>query len=130
MKHIGLTDGAVEKNVAKLLNDPEFIRESQKATEQVDEQVIKWFKARGLGYANRMHELTLNGDPRVSFQATKDVLDRIGTGPAQKIAMSGVDSYKALLKELQPEKKEEPSGKPADNGDQGGAAGHAADDGV
>lgn len=105
MKHVGLDDPVMERNIRGLLDDPAFLREAEKEREQVEGRVIKWFKQRGLKYAERMDQLSGNSDPRVAFQATKDVLDRIGTGPAQKVALTGVEAYKALLEELKPDGK-------------------------
>lgn len=113
MKHIGLSGDENERLVCKLLNDVEFLREVEKAQEQIDERVIKWFKKRGLAYAERMHKLAMNDeDMRVSYQATKDALDRMGTGATQKLEVTGLDKYKALIESLQ-------AGKETENGVQG-----------
>ena len=101
----------VEKHVGALLRDPAFLREVEQARQQIDETVVGWFKKRGLKYAKRMDTLSENQDPRVAFQATKDLLDRIGTKPEAKIAVSGISQYKKLLEELAPEPAaEEPKG--------------------
>lgn len=124
MKHLGLTDSAVERGVKALLNDPQFLREAERERERVEERVIKWFKQRGLRYAERMDKLSENDDPRVAYQATKDALDRIGTAPTQKVAMGGVEAYKALIEGLRPD------GERKDDKSEGGAAGNAEDAGV
>lgn len=102
--HVIEQSGAdIEKFVSRLLHDMAFLREVEKARERIDETVIGWFKKRGMKYAQRMDTLTDNQDPRVAFQATKDLLDRIGTKPEMRVAVSGMDQYKALLKELTPD---------------------------
>lgn len=124
MKHLGLTDSAIEKQVKALLDDPGFLREAEREREQVENRVIKWFKQRGLKYAERMDKLSENGDPRVAFQATKDALDRIGTGAAQKVAITGAEAYRALLEELRAD------GKRADTTDESGETRDGKDVGV
>lgn len=104
MQAIESNDGDVKLSVGRLLRDPSFLREVEKARERIDETVVGWFKKRGLKYAKEMDKLTSNQDPRVAFQATKDLLDRIGTKPEQRVAVSGLDQYKALLRDLAPEK--------------------------
>jgi len=113
MQAIESNDADVRLSVGRLLQDPSFLREVEKARERIDETVVGWFKKRGLKYAKQMDGLTANADPRVAFQATKDLLDRIGTKPEARIAVSGMDQYKALLKDLVPEPvkpAEEPNG--------------------
>lgn len=124
MKHLGLNDPAVEKSVRGLLDDAQFLREVEREREQVETRVVKWFKQRGLKYAENMDKLSQNSDPRVAFQATKDLLDRIGTSPEQKVALTGVAAYKALLEELKP------NGKRADGGEETGEAGDGQGAGV
>ena len=112
-KHLGLSEPGIENAVRSLLASPEFLREAEKARDAVEDRVVKWFKSRGLAYAERMHDLSKNTDPRVAFQATKDVLDRMGASATHKLAGSALDAYKALLQELQSdpvEKKEEEHG--------------------
>ena len=111
MQAIEQTDGDVRQCVERILRDPLFLREVEKARERIDETVVGWFKKRGLTYAKAMDKLTKNQDPRVAFQATKDLLDRIGTKPEARLAVSGMDQYKALLKDLVPEKENERSDK-------------------
>lgn len=101
----------VEKFVSRLLHDMAFLRDVEKAQEQMQETVLRWFKKRGLKYALRMDSLSDNTDPRVAFQATKDLLDRIGTKPEQRVAVSGLDQYRALVKELMPEEPPAPEDK-------------------
>ena len=92
-----------EKQVALLLRDPAFGREVEEARARMDQTVIGWARRNGLTYVRRMDRLSADDDPRVAFAATKDLLDRIGTAPSQKVAVSGMEQYKALLKELQPD---------------------------
>lgn len=96
-------DTDVEKSVKQLLSDPAFLREVEHARQRTEEWIVKKFKQHGMQYAKRMDELTKNSDPRVAFQATKDLLDRIGTAPQQRVAVSGMGQYQALLKELEPD---------------------------
>jgi hypothetical protein len=106
---IGLKGNSdAEKAVHTLLQDPEFLRECEKARDRIDETVIKKFKQSGLKAADRMIALVDAEDPRVAFQATKDILDRIGTAPQQRVAVSGMQQYQSLLKELE---KDEPDAK-------------------
>jgi hypothetical protein len=112
-KHLGLSAPDAEQSVRSLLASPEFLREAEKARDAVEDRVVKWFKSRGLAYAQRMHDLSQNSDPRVAFQATKDALDRMGASATHKLAGSALDAYKALLQELQPDPvtKEESDGR-------------------
>ena len=103
MQAIGLVGEESEKAVYKLLQEPEFLREVEKARERIDETVIKQFKKQGLKAADRMTKLMDSDDPRVAFQATKDILDRIGTKPEQRLAVSGMQQYQQLLKDLAPD---------------------------
>lgn len=96
----------VEAAVTALLKDPAFLREVEHAREAMNETLVRWFKTRGPAYAKRMDELTKDDDPRVAFQATKDLLDRIGTRPEQRVAISGMQVWKGLLDELKPEEAE------------------------
>ena len=107
MKHLGLSEPLDGRAVRALLNSGQFWADVEKAKLRVDERVIGWLKARGLKYAQKMDGLTENADPRVAFQATKDALDRIGTSPAQKVAVSGLEAYEALVRELLPDGEKE-----------------------
>lgn len=110
MKSIGLNDDATAKIIASFLQDGAFVQECEQARTNIEETVLKWFKARGLKYAKGMDKLTECGDPRVQFQANKDALDRIGTRPEERVRVSGIDAYKQLIQELMPDKKEKDDG--------------------
>lgn len=100
MKSGGLSGADEESYVRRLLNDGLFLREVEKAQGQIEDTVIRWFKQRALKYAQKMDELVDSNDPRVSFQASKDALDRIGTRPTERVAVSSLDQYRELMKEL------------------------------
>jgi hypothetical protein len=105
--YLVLAKDAPERNeIASLLRDGLFLREVDSDRLVVEQITVNWFKKRALSYAKKMDALTDAEDPRVRFQATKDALDRIGTKPENRVAVSGLDQYKALIQELMPEKKE------------------------
>ena len=100
MRHLRLKNGPDRLRVKKLLGDYRFLREVESARGKVESAIIKWMKERGLKYAHLMDNLSKHKDPRVAFQATKDILDRIGTKPTDSIKVTGLDQYKALMGEL------------------------------
>lgn len=100
MRHLRLKNGPERLRVKKLLGDYKFLREVEAARGKVESAIIKWMKERGLKYAQLMDQLSKHKDPRVAFQATKDILDRIGTKPADSIKVTGIDQYKILMGEL------------------------------
>ena len=105
-KHLSLNAERDALRLRKRLNDGKFWAEVEKAKLKVDELVIRWLKGRGLKYAEKLDALSENSDPRVAFQATKDALDRIGTRPEQRVAVSNLEAYLAVVKELMPDKEE------------------------
>ena len=109
LTHIGDSDGKNANAVKRLLSDGMFLRELEQARLNIEDTVIKWFKRRALTYAKQMDKLAKHDDPRVAFQANKDALDRIGTKPEQKVAVSGIDQYRALIVELTGEDDAEPN---------------------
>jgi hypothetical protein len=109
-KAIGDSDGKNVSAVRWLLNDGVFLREVEQARLNIEDTVIKWFKRRALQYAKQMDELAKNPDPRVAFQANKDALDRIGTKPTERVNVSGLDQYRALIEGLRGGEEEKSDG--------------------
>ena len=110
MKSIGDTEGRNANAVLRLLNDGAFLREVETARLNIEDTVIRWFKKRALAYAKQMDALAKNPDPRVAFQANKDALDRIGTKPTERINVSGLDQYRALIEGLSGVEEEKSDG--------------------
>lgn len=95
-----------EESVRLLLRSKTFLRRAVEATQIVDMTILGWLRRRGLKYAVNMDSLADRpDDPRVQFQANKDLLDRLGTGATQKVQVTTPDDWKRLAREFsEPEK--------------------------
>ena len=81
------TDEFVEatKEIRKILDDPAFKRQVQRARADVVTSVKESYRKDVFKYKHEMDKLAFDTtDPRVRFQALKDGLDRGETAPVQK----------------------------------------------
>lgn len=87
---IGLKPGTDEfvqatKEIRKILDDPAFKRQVQRARADVVTSVKESYRKEVFKYKHEMDKLAFeSSDPRVRFQALKDGLDRADTAPTQK----------------------------------------------
>jgi hypothetical protein len=78
-------DPELVAEVKKLMNSVEFNRELQQSKEDVVGTAINSLKRTVMENVREMKELAKNSsDPRVRYNANKDILDRVGLAPTQK----------------------------------------------
>lgn len=99
--------------IQKLLDTAEFMSLVRAAKRDMATSVIDAVKARLHEYREAMDKLALeNGDPRVRFQALKDLLDRGGTGAAKQISLTSPAAYRKTLEEFSEPTMEKPDEAP------------------
>lgn len=101
-KDIHVMHGVDAQALQRLKNSTEFNREMYVARRNVTTAVTEWIKRKTPELAMKMHALATTGeDARTQFAAVKDLLDRAGMGPTQKVALSTPQAYKDAIAELQ-----------------------------
>lgn len=110
-----LSGGRGAKTIAKSLELPEREHEVERillsrdfgiavhqAKRDMTTSVLDAIRAKLHEYREAMDKLALeDGDPRVRFQAIKDLLDRGGTGAAKQISLTSPAAYKKVLSEFE-----------------------------
>mgnify|MGYP001308138882 FL=1 len=88
--------------VERLLAQGSFQKKLVDARRDLTASVIDRFKRKLHRVAEETEKLALEQttDTRVKFQACKDILDRAGTAPAQRIAMNTPRSYADAIRSL------------------------------
>ena len=103
--HIGSNGPETLTAIRCLLDDGSLWRDVEVARAKISMMIVRYWTGRGIQYAINMDKLTTSSDERVAFAANKDILDRLGTRPAETVKVSGLEQYKALMEELAPEKE-------------------------
>lgn len=88
--------------VDHLLAQGRFQKKLVDARRDITGSVIDRFKRKLHRVAEEMEKLALEQttDTRIKFQACKDILDRAGTAPAQKVAVNSPRAYQEMIREL------------------------------
>lgn len=88
--------------VERLLKQGSFQKKLMDARRDLSASVIERFKRKLHRVAGEMEKLALEQttDTRVKFQACKDILDRAGTAPAQRVALNTPQSYADAIRDL------------------------------
>lgn len=91
-----------------------FMTKAHLAKKDMASSVIDTIKVRLHRYLAKMEDLALEAqDPRVQFQALKDLLDRGGTGAAKQISLTSPQAYRRVLDEFKEDKDETATDSPA-----------------
>jgi hypothetical protein len=103
--------------IQRLMDTQEFMSLVRGAKRDMATSVIDSIKARLHEFREAMETLALMpGDPRVQFQALKDLLDRGGTGAAKQISLTSPAAYKKALDEFKEDGDEKTPDPATDSG--------------
>ena len=93
--------GVSMKEIESYVETLTFLNLVSQAKKDMASSVVDRIKERLHAYITEMEGLALNpGDPRVRFQALKDLLDRGGTGATQKMALTSPSAYRKVVEEF------------------------------
>ena len=99
------------KNVQQVLNSARFLSMIHDANRDVLASVTTRLRRNVHKYVTVMDDLAGDdSDKRTQFQATKDLLDRAGTGAAQKLSISTPSAYRAAVEDLLEDEPKETDG--------------------
>lgn len=87
--------------ITSLLKSASFQREIHKAKRDISAATVDIIKRHLPEYFREMHDIAINStDVRSKVDALKDLMNRGGTAPTQKLAHSTPKAYKDMLAEL------------------------------
>ncbi|MFA5354628.1 MAG: hypothetical protein WC291_10395 [Thermodesulfovibrionales bacterium] len=92
----------------KILEQPDYLAKLELAKRDMVASVLDRFRERAHRAANKMEYLSESAkEERTQFMATKDILDRAGTGAVNKISVSSPEQYRRIVAEFLEATKEE-----------------------
>ena len=111
-KSIAQSLGTPERadEILDLLNDSTFRADVLNSRRDLAAASIEIIKRHLVGLTLKQLSLAESTDQRTAFQATKDLLDRGGTGAITKLAINSPAMYREAVKDLledEPEKKDD-----------------------
>ena len=111
-----LTGLSVEK-IEDYSNNLSFLEAVARAKKDMAASVVDRIRDRLHTYITEMEGLALgSGDPRVRFQALKDLLDRGGMAATQKMSLTSPSAYRKAVEEFMDVKEDNPHPDPESNG--------------